>query len=153
MRKLFYPVAVGLLFVLSNCQAGNPAKPSGNPSSGEKVIVMTNDLFKQQVFNYDVNKSWKFEGKLPVIIDFYANWCGPCRQLSPRVEAIAKKYDGKIIVYKVDTDKEQALAQSMGVSSLPTLLFIPVKGQPRSTVGAIPDEMLEKAIKEVLLVN
>jgi thioredoxin len=114
---------------------------------------MTSDLFKQQVFNFDVNKDWKFEGKLPVIIDFYANWCGPCRQLSPRVEAIAKKYDGKIIVYKVDTDKERALAQSMGISSLPTLLFIPVKGQPRSTVGAIPDEMLEKAIREVLLVN
>jgi thioredoxin len=153
MRKLFYPVALGLIFVLSNCQAGNPAKPSGNSSTGEKVISMTSDLFKQQVFNFDVNKDWKFEGKLPVIIDFYANWCGPCRQLSPRVEAIAKKYDGKIIVYKVDTDKERALAQSMGISSLPTLLFIPVKGQPRSTVGAIPDEMLEKAIREVLLVN
>jgi thioredoxin len=153
MRKLFYPLAVGMIMILGNCNAGNPAKTVNSETSGGKVIVMTNEVFKLKVFNYDVNKSWKFEGNLPVIIDFYANWCGPCRQLSPLVEEIAKKYEGKIIVYKVDTDKESQLAQSMGISSLPTLLFIPVKGQPRSTLGAIPRETLEKAVKEVLLVN
>ncbi len=153
MRKLFFPLAVGMILILSNCNAGNPAKTVNSDSSKGKVIVMTNEIFKQKVFNYEVNKSWKFEGNLPVIIDFYATWCGPCRQLSPLVEEIAKKYDGKIIVYKVDTDKESLLAQSMGISSLPTLLFIPVKGQPRSTVGAIPNETLEKAVKEVLQVN
>ena len=116
-------------------------------------MVLTNETFKQKVFNYDLNKSWKFEGNLPVIIDFYASWCGPCRQLSPLVEEIAKKYQGKIIVYKVDTDVQQLLAQSMGISSLPTLLFIPVKGQPRSTVGAVPKETLEKAIREILLLK
>lgn len=153
MRKLIVPLALGLVLTLSNCHAGNPAKTTSNTNSSDKVIELTNAVFKQKVFNYEMNKTWKFEGNLPVIIDFYATWCGPCRQLSPRVEEIAKKYEGKIIVYKVDTDKEQLLAQSMGISSLPTLLFIPVKGQPRSTVGAVPKETLEKAIAEVLMVK
>ena len=122
-------------------------------NSSVKVVELTNEVFKQKVFNYEINKTWKFEGNLPVIIDFYATWCGPCRQLSPLVEEMAKKYDGKIVVYKVDTDKEQLLAQSMGIQNLPTLLFIPAKGQPRSTMGAIPRETLEKAIAEVLMVK
>ncbi len=153
MRKLIVPLALGLVLSLSNCHAGNPAKTTTNANSTSKVIVLTNEIFKEKVFNYEINKTWKFEGKLPVIIDFYASWCGPCRILSPLVEEIAKKYDGKIIVYKVDTDKEQQLAQSMGISSLPTLLFIPAKGQPQSSVGAVPNETLEKAIREVLLVK
>ena len=144
---------LGLMLIFSNCQAGNPVKSTDNGSSAGSVMVLTNETFKQKVFNYDLNKSWKFEGNLPVIIDFYASWCGPCRQLSPLVEEIAKKYQGKIIVYKVDTDVQQLLAQSMGISSLPTLLFIPVKGQPRSTVGAVPKETLEKAIREILLLK
>lgn len=114
---------------------------------------MTNDIFKLKVFNYEVNKEWKFEGNLPVIIDFYATWCGPCRMLSPKVEEIAREYAGKIVVYKVDTDKEPLLAQSMGISSLPTLLFIPVKGKPQASMGAVPKETLVKAINEILLVN
>ncbi len=153
MKKFSIPLTLVMVLLLSNCHAGNPAKTTFNTNSASKVIVLTNATFKQKVFNYDLNKSWKFEGNLPVIIDFYASWCGPCRVLSPLVEEIAKKYDGKIVVYKVDTDKEQELAQSMGISSLPTLLFIPAKGQPRSSVGAVPNETLEKAVREVLLVK
>lgn len=153
MRNLIVPLALGLVLVLSNCHAGNPVKSATNTNSSGKVIELTNEIFKQKIFNYETNKTWKFEGNLPVIIDFYATWCGPCRTLSPLVEEMAKKYDGKIIVYKVDTDKEQNLAQSMGISSLPTLLFIPTKGQPKSSIGAVPTETLEKAIREVLLVK
>ncbi len=153
MKKLTIPFALGLVLILSNCNAGNPVKTVANTNSSGKVIELTNQIFKQKVFNYETNKSWKFEGDLPVIIDFYATWCGPCRTLSPLVEEMAKKYDGKIIVYKVDTDKEPLLAQSMGISSLPTLLFIPAKGQPQSSIGAIPKESLEKAISEVLMVK
>ncbi|MEI6274466.1 MAG: thioredoxin [Prolixibacteraceae bacterium] len=152
MKKIILPISLALMLMLSNCYAGNPVKPNSTGSTGN-VIVLTNESFKQKVFNYDLNKTWKFEGNLPVIIDFYATWCGPCRQLSPLVEEMAKKYQGKIIVYKVDTDAQQSLAQNMGISSLPTLLFIPVKGQPRSTVGAVPRETLEKAIAEVLMVK
>lgn len=154
MKKILISISLGMLFLLSNCNAGNPGKSDSNLTSGNgTVIVLTNAEFKQKVFNYEVNKEWKYEGKLPAIIDFYATWCGPCKQLSPRVEEIAKQFAGKVIVYKVDTDKEQILSQSLGITSLPTLLFIPVTGQPQATMGALPKEAIEKAIHEVLLVK
>jgi len=155
MKKVIISLSLGLIVLLSNCNAGNPEKTKNSTGTSVPmaVIVMTNETFKQKVFNYDKNKEWKYDGNLPAIIDFYASWCGPCRQLSPRVEEIAKKYAGKIIVYKVDTDAEQLLAQNMGIQSLPTLLFIPIKGQPHSSLGAVPNETLEKAIHEVLLVK
>lgn len=117
------------------------------------VIKLTNDTFKQLVFNYEKNKEWKYEGNKPAIIDFYADWCAPCRQLSPLVEELAKQYSGKIVVYKVDTEKEQGLAQTLGIQALPTLLFIPMDGKPQVTMGALPKESLEKAVNEVLKVK
>ena len=154
MRVLMI-ISVSLILLLNNCNAGNPEKTKSSTKSTapSSVKVMTNEMFKTQVFNYEKNKQWKYEGKLPAIIDFYADWCGPCRVLSPRVEEIAKQYEGKIVVYKVDTDTERVLAQSMGIQSLPTLLFIPLQGQPTATMGAVPKETLLKAIKEVLLVK
>jgi thioredoxin 1 len=154
MKRIMISISLSLVFMLSNCNAGNPGKSTvvNTPAAGN-VIVLTNEVFKQKIFNYEVNKEWKFEGKLPVIIDFYATWCGPCKLLSPRIEEIAKEYSGKIVVYKVDTDVEQQLAQSLGIRSLPTLLFIPVNGKPQATMGAVPKETLVKAIQEVLLVK
>jgi len=126
---------------------------NGQKESSATVIHLTNEQFKKLVFNYEVSKEWKYLGNKPCIIDFYADWCGPCRMMSPRLEEIAKEYSGKLIVYKVDTDKEQQLSASLGIQSLPTLLFIPQNGKPQGSLGAIPKESVVKAIHEVLLIN
>jgi thioredoxin 1 len=151
-KSIFFTVFISSV-VFSNCTAGNPEKKISTPSTENEVVQLTTENFKKIIFNYDVNKVWKYEGNLPAIIDFYADWCPPCRQLSPLVEEIAKEYHGRIAVYKVNTDKEQELTQSLGISNLPTLLYIPAKGKPQVTLGALPKETLVKTIDEILLTN
>jgi thioredoxin len=153
MKKYFFLLIIILPLIFNECKADNPASPLKANVAGNTVVQLTNETFKKMVFNYDINKEWKFEGDKPAIIDFYADWCPPCRQLSPLVEEIAKEYSGKIDVYKVDTDKETTLAQELGITNLPTLLFIPAKGKPQITMGAIPKDSLVKAINEILLVK
>jgi len=114
---------------------------------------LTTETFKEKVFNYDVNKEWKFEGDKPCLIDFYADWCAPCRMVAPILEELAKEYDGKLNIYKVDTDKEQELAMVFGIQSIPSLLFVPKDGQPQMAMGALPKETFKKAIKDVLKVE
>ena len=114
---------------------------------------LTTETFKEKVFNYDINKEWKFEGDKPCLIDFYADWCGPCRMVAPVLEELAKEYDGKLNIYKVDTDKEQELAMVFGIQSIPSLLFVPKDGQPQMAMGALPKETFKKAIKDVLKVE
>lgn len=94
---------------------------------------------------------WVYEGSKPAIVDFYADWCGPCRRLSPVLEKLAEKYKDKIVIYKVNTDKERELAAAFGITSLPTLVFIPLGDTPQVSQGALPQEVLEKGIEEVLL--
>lgn len=153
MRKIFLLALFIFPLLVSECRADNNVKGDSLAGANGPVTQMTNETFKKLIFNYEANREWKYEGTKPAIIDFYADWCGPCRQLSPLVEEIAKEYDGKIVVYKVDTDKETALAQSLGITGLPTLLFIPASGKPQMAVGALPKETLLKAVKEVLLVK
>ena len=151
-RKFILSILISSLFFIT-CKSENPGS-AGEKSTAESVVVqLTNDAFKNLIFNYDENKEWKYEGTLPAIIDFYADWCAPCRQLSPLVEEVAKEYEGKIVVFKVDTEKERALAQSLGITGLPTLLFIPLEGKPQMSMGAIPKESLVKAITDVLLIK
>jgi thioredoxin 1 len=156
MKRLVFITSVLKLFFITGIAAGNTGNANVMYNGGESnvtVIYMTNETFKKLVFDYEKSKEWKYVGSKPAIIDFYATWCPPCRQLSPIVEEIAKEYSGKIIVYKVDTDKEPLLSQSLGISNLPTLLFIPMKGKPQATMGFLPKETLVKAISEVLLIN
>jgi thioredoxin 1 len=117
------------------------------------VVYLTTEEFKNKVFNYTVNKEWKYSGELPAIIDFYADWCGPCKMVAPILEEIAKDYKGKLIVYKVDTENERELAAAFGISSIPTLLFVPMKGQPQATMGALPRQSFDRAINDVLLTD
>jgi thioredoxin 1 len=153
MRKNIFVIVLGSLFLINNLNANDASKNNVKKEVAGTVIHLTNEMFKKKVFNYDLNKQWKFEGDKPAIVDFYASWCGPCKTMSPIIEQIAKEYAGKIVVYKVDTDAETLLSQKMGISSLPTLLFIPLKGQPQGSLGAIPRESLVKAINDVLLVK
>jgi len=154
MKKYIFLLIIMLTLVFNECKADKPAgEPIAAKSGNNQVVQMTNETFKKMVFNYEANKEWKFEGSKPAIIDFYADWCPPCRQLSPLVEEIAKEYAGRIDVYKVDTDKETTLAQALGITNLPTLLFIPAKGKPQMTMGALPKENLVKAINEILLIK
>jgi thioredoxin 1 len=115
------------------------------------VVFLTTEEFKNKVFDYTVNKEWKYSGELPAIIDFYADWCGPCKMVAPILQEIAKDYEGKLIVYKVDTESERELASVFGISSIPTLLFVPMTGQPQAAMGALPRQSFDKAIKDVLL--
>ncbi len=111
---------------------------------------LTTEAFKTKVFDFEKNKEWKFAGGRPCIVDFYADWCGPCKMLSPVLEELSKKYDGKLDVYKIDTDREQELAGAFGIQSIPTMLFVPMTGKPQMAQGALPRETLEKAINDVL---
>lgn len=156
MIKLFMLTSITAAYPCTSCTSKPEKKAEVSVSkenSGVYVTNLTSAEFKKLVFDYEKNKEWKYEGNKPAIIDFYADWCAPCRQLSPIVEEVAKEYSGKIVVYKVDTDKERDLAQKLGISALPTLLFIPAKGEPRSSMGVLPKESLIKAVNEVLQVK
>ena len=111
---------------------------------------LTKETFLSKVFNYEQNKEWKFEGEKPCMIDFYADWCGPCKMVAPILEELANEYEGKLDIYKIDTEKEVELASVFGVRSIPSLLFVPREGQPQMAMGALPKETFEKAFKEVL---
>lgn len=111
---------------------------------------LSKDVFKEKVFDFENNKEWKFEGDKPCIIDFYADWCAPCRMLTPIMEELSEEYKGKVDIYKIDTEKEQELASMFGIRSIPSILFVPTDGQPQMATGALPKDALEKAIEDVL---
>ena len=112
---------------------------------------LTKADFLEKVFNYEANKEWKFEGEIPALIDFYADWCGPCKMVAPVLEELSNEYAGKINIYKIDTEAEQELAAAFGIRSIPSLLFIPKEGQPQMAMGALPKENLKEVIENVLL--
>ena len=112
---------------------------------------LTKQTFLDKVFNYEKNKEWKFEGKLPCIIDFYADWCQPCKMVAPILEELSEEYKGKINIYKVNTEQEQELSAAFGIKSIPSMLFCPADGQPQMAQGALPKESLVNVINDVLL--
>ena len=117
------------------------------------VEHLNEGTFKEKIFDYKNNKDWKFEGDLPAVIDFYADWCGPCKMVAPIMDELAKEFNGKVNFYKIDTEKEQELAGMFGVSSIPSLLFVPKDDKPQMAVGALPKDGMKKAIAEVLKVS
>lgn len=114
---------------------------------------LTKETFKQKVFDYENSSEWNFTGQRPAIIDFYADWCGPCRMVAPILEQLSKEYDGKVDIYKINTDHEAELSGAFGISSIPSILFIPKEGQPQMSRGALPKSAFVDAIRDVLKVQ
>jgi thioredoxin len=133
-------------------ESGSNAKMLKEKGSG-LVESLTKDGFIQKVFDYEQNQEWKFEGELPCIIDFYADWCGPCKMIEPVLRELAQEYEGKLNIYRVDTEAQQELAAAFGIQSIPSILFVPLNGKPQMSVGALPKKTLQEAIKEVLKVE
>jgi len=114
---------------------------------------LTKETFKEKVFNFEENQEWKFEGDKPAIIDFYADWCQPCKIVEPVLEELSEEYKGKVDVFRIDTEDQQELAAMFGIKSIPSILFVPQEEQPQMAQGALPKDTLEKAIQDVLKVE
>ncbi|MDX1285552.1 MAG: thioredoxin [Draconibacterium sp.] len=160
-RNLFL-IAIGIALLASCSSTGSKSESSAsaekpevskvdNHNAESKVVYLTDETFKQKVFNYTENEEWKYEGTVPCIVDFYADWCGPCKRIAPTLDELSKEYDGKVIIYKVDTEKQREVASAFGIRSIPSILFVPLEGQPQMAQGALPKESFVSAINEVLL--
>ena len=151
-------MAIGLASMISlgkRTTAKNPSTENDlvieKKTNNSNMEKLTKEAFLEKVFNYEQNKEWKYEGDLPCLIDFYADWCGPCKMVHPILEELSAEYDGKIKIYQIDTEAEQELAAAFGIRSIPSLLFCPAEGQPQMAQGALPKATLKKAINEILL--
>lgn len=169
MKHLILTSAIAFLLAITSCGNGNTGSALSQESpetvnkpesaiaekpvlSGAKPVVLTKALFLEKVYDFEKNPdNWIYKDNKPCIIDFYADWCRPCRMVAPIMEEFASKYDGQITIYKVDTDKERELAGYFGIRSIPSVLFCPVKGKPQMTQGALPKEDFQKIIDEFLL--
>ena len=115
------------------------------------TIQLTTQDFKDKVFNYQVEMDWSYKGTLPAIVDFYADWCGPCKMVAPVLEDLSEQYKNELVIYKVNTEKEIELASVFGIQSIPTFLFIPVNGDPMMQPGALTKQMFQQVIEEKLI--
>lgn len=115
------------------------------------TINLTKQDFKDKVFDYEQNREWKYKGDLPAIVDFYANWCGPCKMVAPVLEELSVEYAGRLIIFKVDTEQEDELSAMFGIRSIPTFLFIPVEESPLMQPGVLHKKVFKQVIEERLL--
>lgn len=157
MKKLSVFLLATLLVVFSAVLIASPKKKAETPAASSKENVVkpkkiTAKELKELVYDYEANPDkWVFKGDKPCIIDFYADWCGPCKMIAPFLDELAEEYKGQIVIYKVDVDKEKELAKHFNIRSIPALLFVPLDGDPTMNAGAMPKADLEKQIKTVLL--
>lgn len=152
MKKVLAIVALAMMGIIAYAiNDGAKVNQQSSTPSGE-VIVMNKALFIKDVFDFEKSSSdWKYKGTLPAIIDLYADWCGPCRQTAPIMKELAKEYAGKIVIYKVNVDKEKELSALFNATSIPLFVFIPMNGEPQLFRGAADKATYKKAIDEFLL--
>lgn len=158
MKKISL-ILVTLAFFVScnqNTNGKNESKDQKQDSIVSKPPVakpefLTDATFKTKVFDFSTSKKWKYQGDKPCIIDFYADWCAPCRKLAPILEELAAQYDGEIYVYKVNTDNNPGVSSYFNIVSIPTVMLCPMKGEPQMMVGLYPKDQYNTAINDVLL--
>ena len=144
MNRIAMRTVFGVLFLLSGMML--------YAQTEQKPELLTKETFQKKVWNYEKNATeWVYEGDKPCMIDFYADWCGPCRKIAPYMEEFMKTYAEQIYVYKINTDQQKELAAMFQARSIPMVLFVPMKGQPQKTVGAYPKEQYEEMIQKILL--
>lgn len=153
MKKIAFALIM-MTMVVSSCsgkQKDNGEKTTKTKNE-MKTIPLTKEEFLSKVANYEKSpEEWKYLGDKPAVIDFYASWCGPCKIIAPLLEELAAEYGDQIYVYKINTEEEQELAAAFGIRSIPTLLFVPMTGEPQMAQGALPKASLKEAIEKVLL--
>lgn len=115
--------------------------------------VLNKETFKNKIFDYETSPDWTFKGSRPTVIDFYADWCGPCRMLAPVLDELAAEYSGKVDIYKVNTEDSPELASMFGVRGIPAILFIPLQGEPAMSSGFMPKESFQKAFQELFNIS
>jgi len=154
MKKLSILVSSLFIMVFTSCNSvdGNKTETTTNEIKAGVVNQINTELFKKLVYDYQKNpNTWVFEGNQPVIIDFYADWCKPCKMVAPIMEELATQYKGKVTFYKMNIDQEKELAQTFNIQSIPALLYIPVKGQPQMSVGLLSKDSYIQQIQSQLL--
>jgi thioredoxin len=155
MKNILFTTLLSIAVLTVGCAShGTEDKQSvtGSENNAGKAVKITRQEFIELVYNYEANpEEWVYEGDLPAIVDFYADWCAPCRIVAPILDELAKEYEGRIRIYKVDTDKEKDLARAFNIRSIPTMLFIPSQGRPQMSQGALPKETLKQVIDSFML--
>lgn len=151
--KLAIIPAALIFFLICGCTSSTSTEENKNSTSFEKgkPIKLDKALFLENVWNYEESTTWKHIGEKPAIIDFYADWCGPCKRIAPIIDEMAEKYQDDIVVYKINTDEQKELAAVFKIRSIPSIMFIPKNGQPQMTRGALPKQTIEKIVNELLL--
>lgn len=155
-RAILLAILIPILLVSCGERSSHKTTVQSSLNNKNKTMAATNLTaaeFRDKVFDYTNATEWSFKGNKPCIIDFSASWCGPCQRLAPVLEEVAQEFEGKIDVYKIDIDEESEVAEQFGIQSVPTLIFCPLDGKPRSTVGLLPKQTIVSTINEVLEVR
>lgn len=158
MKKYLLIITAALLLI--SCGNSKDDNKRSKSESTETVQANDNSLVKTLDYKKFIKDIWNIEkypdtftyqAKSPCVIDFYADWCGPCRRVAPIMEELAKEYEGRVIIYKVNTDKEPKLSTIFQIRNIPTVFFMPTEGQPMMQVGALSKEEYISIINKYLV--
>jgi len=156
MKKMSFIAFALFVLIFSSCNSvgGNKNEGTSTENTEGTVTRINTEMFKKLVWDYQRNPNeFVFTGDQPVVIDFYADWCRPCKMVAPIMEELAKEYKGKVRIYKINTDEEGELSRLFNIRSIPAILYVPKNGKPQMSVGLSGKETYVKTIQDVLLAN